>query len=138
MFAELWRRGLVAYDERKGIDWEWLAMDGAMTKAPLGGGRTGPNPTDRAKRGRSAALLTEGRGIPIGIADEGANRNDHLLARPTLESIPIKRPEADPEASAGPLPRRRLRQQRDPRAHPRVRLHRAHPLTRRREESARP
>jgi len=53
VFAELWRLGLLAYDERKGIEWEWLAMDGAMTKAPLGGGHTGPNPTDRAKRGRN-------------------------------------------------------------------------------------
>jgi len=53
VFAELWRRGLIAYDERNGIDWEWLAMDGAMTKAPLGGGNTGPNPTDRAKKGRN-------------------------------------------------------------------------------------
>ena len=53
VFAELWRRGLVAFEERKGIEWEWLAMDGAMTKAPLGGAHTGPNPTDRAKRGRN-------------------------------------------------------------------------------------
>jgi putative transposase len=53
LFAELWRRGLLAYDEQHGIEWEWLAMDGAMTKAPLGGGHTGPNPTDRAKRGRN-------------------------------------------------------------------------------------
>src|SRR6266511_6163565 len=53
VFEELWRRGLVAYDERVGLEWEWLAMDGAMTKAPLGGEKTGPNPTDRAKRGRN-------------------------------------------------------------------------------------
>ena len=53
VFGELWRRGLLAYDERTGIEWEWLAMDGAMTKAPLGGERTGPNPADRAKRGRN-------------------------------------------------------------------------------------
>jgi transposase len=53
VFEELWRRGLLAYDEGAGIEWEWLAMDGAITKAPLGGARTGPNPTDRAKRGRS-------------------------------------------------------------------------------------
>jgi hypothetical protein len=24
------------YDKLKGIDWSWLAMDGAITKAPLG------------------------------------------------------------------------------------------------------
>ncbi len=53
VFEELWRRALLAYDERHGLEWEWLAMDGAMTKAPLGGERTGSNPTDRAKRGRN-------------------------------------------------------------------------------------
>src|SRR5712691_11628271 len=55
VFRELWRQGLLADDGRKGIEWEWLAMDGAMTKAPLGGEKTGPNPTDRAKRGRNGA-----------------------------------------------------------------------------------
>jgi len=53
VFHEVWRQGLLEYDERVGIDWAWLAADGAMTKAPLGGAATGPNPTDRAKRGRS-------------------------------------------------------------------------------------
>jgi len=53
VFHEIWRRGLLEYDEVVGIDWSWLAADGAMTKAPLGGPKTGPNPTDRAKKGRS-------------------------------------------------------------------------------------
>jgi transposase len=52
VFEEFWRRGLLRYDELKGINWEWLALDGAQGKAPLGGEETGPNPTDRAKRGR--------------------------------------------------------------------------------------
>jgi putative transposase len=38
-FERLWREGLYAYDELVGLDWEWLAMDGAITKAPLGGKR---------------------------------------------------------------------------------------------------
>jgi hypothetical protein len=54
VFSEIWRQGLLDYDEQVGIDWDWLAADGAMTKAPLGGPKTGPNPTDRAKKGRSA------------------------------------------------------------------------------------
>src|SRR5664279_1505758 len=54
VFAEIWRQGLLEYDKVVGIDWAWLAADGAMTKAPLGGPKPGPNPTDRAKRGRSA------------------------------------------------------------------------------------
>ena len=37
VFRELGRRGLTEYDALRGIDWRWLAADGAMTKAPLGG-----------------------------------------------------------------------------------------------------
>lgn len=37
VFERLWRAGLVEYDTRLGLDWEWQAADGAMTKAPLGG-----------------------------------------------------------------------------------------------------
>ena len=37
VFVEFWKRGLLRYDKVKGIDWSWLSMDGAMTKAPLGG-----------------------------------------------------------------------------------------------------
>jgi putative transposase len=54
VFAAFWRQGLLAYDAVQGIDWEWLALDGAMGKAPLGREKTGPNPTDRGKRGVQA------------------------------------------------------------------------------------
>ena len=37
VFYQLWHSGLGEYDVNVGLDWEWLAMDGAMTKAPLGG-----------------------------------------------------------------------------------------------------
>jgi putative transposase len=37
-------------------------------------------------------LLTEADGIPVGLAVEGANRNDFKIVQPTLESIPVKRP----------------------------------------------
>jgi putative transposase len=39
VFRRLWETGLQAYDEVKGIEWTWQAVDGAMTKAPLGGKR---------------------------------------------------------------------------------------------------
>lgn len=67
-------------------------MDGAMTKAPLGGEKTGPNPTDRAKDGVKRSLLCEGAGVPIGLAVEGANRHDMRLVAPTLKRIPVDRP----------------------------------------------
>ena len=37
VFEQLWRVGLREFDARGGLDWEGQAMDGAMTKAPLGG-----------------------------------------------------------------------------------------------------
>lgn len=37
VFLQLWKAGLLEYDDLKGIDWAWLSMDGAMTKSPLSG-----------------------------------------------------------------------------------------------------
>jgi transposase len=42
VFQRLWARGLLDYEELKGIEWKWQAM----TKAPLGKEQTGPNPHD--------------------------------------------------------------------------------------------
>jgi transposase len=92
VFAEFWRRGLLTYDEFVGIEWDWLAMDGAITKAPLGGEKTGPNPTDRAKRGTKRNLLTDGNGVPLGFVVDGANRNDFKMTRQTIESMMVDRP----------------------------------------------
>lgn len=44
VFAQLWVRGLERYDELVGIDWEWQSLDGAMTKAPLGGEKNRAKP----------------------------------------------------------------------------------------------
>ena len=35
VFERMWTEGLMDYDELKGLNWEWQAIDGA--KAPLGG-----------------------------------------------------------------------------------------------------
>src|ERR671927_496082 len=37
VFLRLWQAGVEQFEELKGVDWRWLSMDGAMTKAPLGG-----------------------------------------------------------------------------------------------------
>jgi hypothetical protein len=65
----MWHAGLMEYDELKGIAWKWQAADGVMTKAPLGGQKTGPNPTDRAKRGTKCVIR------PMPIADSDACRS---------------------------------------------------------------
>ena len=46
VFKRMWIDGLSVYDKKTGIDWKWQAMDGVITKAPLGEG-TGVNPTDK-------------------------------------------------------------------------------------------
>ena len=65
---------------------------GQCRKHPWAGKKTGPNPTDRGKRGTKRSVLTEAQGIPLGLAVAGANVNDFKLARETIESIPLKRP----------------------------------------------
>ncbi len=65
------------------------------------GGKTGPNPTDRGKDGTKRSLLTEAGGVPVGLVLDGANRNDFKLARATLDSIPIARPEPTPAEPQG-------------------------------------
>jgi putative transposase len=66
VFHEIWRQGLVEYDSVVGIDWAFLAADGAMGKAPLGGASTGPNPTDRAKKGRNVRFCATRTGSRSG------------------------------------------------------------------------
>jgi transposase len=51
VFEEFWKNGLLEYDKLKRIDWSWLSMDGAMTKAPLGGEKNRAKPyRSRQKR----------------------------------------------------------------------------------------
>src|SRR5512147_134262 len=104
VFVTLGAEGLEEYDALKGLDWEWLAMDGAMTEAPLGGERTGRNPTDRGKRGTKRSLLTEANGVPVGLVVEGANRHDKKLVEATLESIPVGPPRGDGGQPPGDVP----------------------------------
>lgn len=92
IFLRFWFTALQEYDLKVGIEWTWLSMDGTMTKAPLGQEATGNNPTDRGKKGTKRSALVDGRGIPLALYVEGANRHDIILAIPTLQAIIIDRP----------------------------------------------
>ena len=67
----------------------WTAR---QPRHPWVGGKTGPNPTDRGKLGVKRSVLVDGRGVPLGLAIDGANVHDHKLFRATLDSLPIRRP----------------------------------------------
>jgi transposase len=60
VFQELWELALTEYDDLKGIDWKWQSMDGAMTKAPLGGEKNREK-SDRSGQARRQTLDADRR-----------------------------------------------------------------------------
>jgi putative transposase len=75
-----------------GISWKWQAMDSKNSPAPLGGEKTGKNPTDRGKRGAKMNLLVDQSGAPLSVVLTGANRHDKVSAIELIVSIALKRP----------------------------------------------
>jgi putative transposase len=61
IFRKLWKAVLLEYDELKGIQWDWQSLDGAMTKAPLGGEKDRQKP-DRSRQVRYQAVALDRRG----------------------------------------------------------------------------
>src|SRR5215212_4748765 len=59
VFEAFWREGLLAYDTLSGINWTWVALDGAMGKAPLGGEKNRPQ-ADGSRQARGQALAADG------------------------------------------------------------------------------
>lgn len=55
VFLKLWKAGLLEYDELQGLDWNWLSLDGAMTKAPLSEEKMRPQ-SHRSRQGRGQAF----------------------------------------------------------------------------------
>lgn len=51
VFEQFWIYGLLRCEKLRTLDWSWLAMDGAMTKAPLGGEKNRPQPHGSRQKG---------------------------------------------------------------------------------------
>ena len=80
-FLRFWQAGLLAYDELKGIDWSFLSMDGAMTKAPLGGEKYRPQPHRPGQR-RNQTQSAGGRGgHSLGRRDGRSQPAGHVPVR---------------------------------------------------------
>jgi len=71
VFLKLWQAGVERFDEASGIEWDWLAMDGAMTKAPLGGEK---NRTQSRRPGQVRRQTEPPRGGPWGADRRGGGR----------------------------------------------------------------
>ena len=99
---DLMRFVLLSWLARYGeVDWSRAVVDSCSVRAVCGGTLTGPNPTDRAKRGSKRHLICDARGVPLAIRLTGANRNDSQEAWPWLmQFLPCKADAVDP--GAGP------------------------------------
>ena len=60
-------------------------------QSAIGWEKTGPNPTDGGKSGSKSSVLTEGDGIPLAVAIDGANGQDIKLTEPTLKAMMLLR-----------------------------------------------
>ena len=69
VFLAFWRAGVEQFDELRGIDWGWLSMDGAMTKAPLGGEKNRPQPDGPGEGRREAEPAHRGGRRPDRAGD---------------------------------------------------------------------
>ena len=70
------------------LDWHRALVDSSTLRAPSGGAKTGPNPTDRRKLGSKHHLLVEARGIPLAVILTKANRHDVTQLLPLLDKVP--------------------------------------------------
>ena len=68
VFLKLWQAGIEQFDELQGVDWTWLSLDGALSKAPLGGEKN-RSESHRPRQSRGQAQLADGR-------TRGAHRSD--------------------------------------------------------------
>jgi len=75
VFQQFWKEGLLEYDKKKGINWRWTSMDGAMTKAPLGGEK------NRAESNRSRKKWDQAQ--PTHGGKRGSSRTRSGRRKPT-------------------------------------------------------
>jgi putative transposase len=91
LFEQVWADQVRTYDQECGIAWNCQILDSAIIPAPLGGEKTGKNPTDRAKLGSKRHLLVDRRGVPLALTLSGANIPDYQGAETTLCHLIVRR-----------------------------------------------
>src|SRR5262249_8154535 len=64
----------------------------SLHKAPLGGKKTGANPTDRAKSGTKRHVLTDGGGVPLAVVITPANVPDMRVVGELLDARVLRAP----------------------------------------------
>ena len=80
LLDELW--------EADEIDWSRAAVASASVRALVGGLKSRPNPTDRAKSGGKHHVMNDSQGIPLATTLTAANVNDSEELFPLVDHIP--------------------------------------------------
>jgi transposase len=93
IFGELMKAMVEYYQVEREVGWEWQALDSKSVPAPLGGPKTGKNPTDRAKAGSKIHILVDAQGLPLALHVTGANEHDKWSADDLIDAIVVDRPD---------------------------------------------
>lgn len=92
LFDKILRIMVRFYGRKRRIQWRWQAIDSRNGAAPLGGQKTGKNPTDRAKSGSKIHILVDERGAPLSVVVTGANQHDKWSVQELILGIMVDRP----------------------------------------------
>jgi transposase len=76
LWAKVHTHLVAALGDRGLLNLERVVVDSSSARAHAGGEHTGPNPTDRAKRGCKRHLLTDACGLPLVVTVGPANERD--------------------------------------------------------------
>lgn len=87
-FERIWVYELKQYNKVHGLNLEKQAMDCAHRKSPIGCEKSGKSPVDRRKLGSKLSVVSESKGVIIGLALGSSNQHDSTLFVETLLSIP--------------------------------------------------
>lgn len=95
LFEKLWSYELDAYNTQHGLNLSHQAADCSFRKSPLGQELTGKSPVDRRKLGSKLSIISDSKGIVIGMAVGAAHSHDSKLFIETLLSVPesLKQPQ---------------------------------------------
>ncbi len=86
------------------IDWTRASLDSTTVAAPCGGQLTGPDPTNRGKRGCKRHVLVDRDGLPLTAVISAANVHDSRMLEAAVDAVPGVR------GCRGGMPRKHLYQ----------------------------
>lgn len=79
---------LAELQEAGKIDWSRASVDGSSVRALGGGEDTGPNPTDRGKKGSKHHAVVDAQGIPLAATVTAANVPDVVELLGVVDAVP--------------------------------------------------